>query len=89
MLSLRSKIILLTIIPGLLLAAVISGITFWVLQKLASEEVEQTRDLLINERKTSLKHYMEIAQASIQPIYDASGYGDSNARDQAVKILRT
>lgn len=45
MLSLRSKIILLTIIPGLLLAAVISGITFWVLQKLASEEVEQTRDL--------------------------------------------
>lgn len=32
---------------------------------------------------------MEIAQASIQPIYDASGYGDSNARDQAVKILRT
>ena len=89
MLSLRSKIILLTIIPGLLLAAVISGITFGVLQKLASEEVEQTRDLLINERKTSLEHYMEIAQASIQPIYDASGYGDSNARDQAVKILRT
>ncbi|WP_223480155.1 MULTISPECIES: methyl-accepting chemotaxis protein [unclassified Pseudomonas] len=88
-LSLRSKVILLTIIPGLLLAAVISGITFWVLQKLASEEVEQTRDLLINERKTSLKHYMEIAQASIQPIYDASKYGDSDARDQAVKILRT
>ena len=88
-LSLRSKVILLTIIPGLLLAAVISGITFWVLQKLASEEVEQTRDLLINERKTSLKHYMEIAQASIQPIYDASKNGDSDARDQAVKILRT
>nr|WP_150654250.1 methyl-accepting chemotaxis protein [Pseudomonas fluorescens] len=89
MLSLRSKVILLTIIPGLLLAAVISGITFGVLQKLASEEVEQTRDLLINERKTSLEHYMEIAQASIQPIYDASKNGDSNARDQAVKILRT
>lgn len=88
-LSLRSKVILLTIIPSLLLAAVISGITFLVLQKLASEEVEQTRDLLINERKTSLKHYMEIAQASIQPIYDASKYGDSDARDQAVKILRT
>lgn len=88
-LSLRSKVILLTIIPSLLLAAVISGSTYRVLQKLASEEVEQTRDLLLDERKTSLKHYMEIAQASIQPIYDASKYGDSNARDQAVKILRT
>jgi methyl-accepting chemotaxis protein len=32
---------------------------------------------------------MEIAQAAIQPIYDASKSGDSNARDQAVKILRT
>lgn len=32
---------------------------------------------------------MEIAQASIQSIYDASRYGDLEARDQAVKILRT
>ena len=67
----------------------VSGTTFWVLQKLASEEVAQTRELLIDERKTSLKHYMEIAQTSIQPIYDASRYGDLEARDQAVKILRT
>ena len=88
-LNLRSKVILLAIIPSLLLAAIISSSTFWVLQKLASEEVAQTRELLINERKTSLKHYMEIAQASIQPIYDASHYGDFKARDQAVTILRT
>jgi len=53
-LNLRSKVILLAIIPSFLLAAMISGTTFWVLQKLASEEVAQTRELLINERKTSL-----------------------------------
>lgn len=88
-LNLRSKVILLAIIPSFLLAAMISGTTFWVLQKLASEEVAQTRELLINERKTSLKHYMEIAQASIQPIYEASHHGDLEARDKAVIILRT
>ncbi|MGF6518829.1 methyl-accepting chemotaxis protein [Pseudomonas sp. BT76 TE3572] len=88
-LNLRSKVILLAIIPSLLLAAMISGTTFWVLQKLASEEVAQTRELLIKERKTSLKHYMEIAQASIQSIYEASHHGDLEARDQAVTILRT
>jgi len=88
-LNLRSKVILLAIIPSLLLAAVISCITFLVLQKLASEEVEQTRSLLIDERKLSLKHYQEIAQAAIQPIYDASKPGDLDARDKAVKVLRT
>ena len=88
-LNLRSKVILLAIIPSLLLAAVISCITYVVLQRLASEEVEQTRTLLIEERKVSLKHYLEIAQAAIQPIYDASQPGDLEARDKAVKILKT
>ncbi|MEB0123816.1 methyl-accepting chemotaxis protein [Pseudomonas sp. CCI1.2] len=88
-LNLRSKVILLAIIPSLLLAAVISCITYVVLQKLASEEVEQTRSLLIEERKVSLKHYLEIAMAAIQPIYDASNPGDLEARDKAVKVLRT
>ncbi|MDY7561500.1 methyl-accepting chemotaxis protein [Pseudomonas sp. 10B1] len=88
-LNLRSKVILLAIIPSLLLAAVISCITYVVLQKLASEEVEQTRSLLIEERKVSLKHYLEIAMAAIQPIYDASQPGDLEARANAVKVLRT
>ncbi|MEB0041304.1 methyl-accepting chemotaxis protein [Pseudomonas sp. MH10] len=88
-LNLRSKVILLAIIPSLLLAAVISCITYVVLQKLASEEVEQTRSLLIEERKVSLRHYLEIAMAAIQPIYDASNPGDLEARDKAVKVLRT
>jgi methyl-accepting chemotaxis protein len=88
-LNLRSKVILLAIIPSLLLAAVISGITFMVLKKLATEEVEQTRTLLTDERKLSLKHYLEIAQAAIQPIYDASKPGDTEARDKAVSILKT
>jgi len=88
-LNLRSKVIFLAIIPSLLLAAVISGSSYWVLQKLATEEIEKTRSLLINERKTSIQHYMEIAQEVIKPIYAASKPGDSDARDKAVKLLRT
>jgi hypothetical protein len=87
-LNLRSKVILLAIIPSMLLAAVISGITFMVLQKLATEEVEQTRTLLTDERKLSLKHYLEIAQAAIQPIYDASKPGDTEARDQRGAVFK-
>jgi hypothetical protein len=49
-LNLRSNVILLAIIPGLLLAAMISGSTFGVLQKLASKVrgwLKQPRQALI------------------------------------------
>ncbi|HEY0289155.1 MAG TPA: methyl-accepting chemotaxis protein [Pseudomonas sp.] len=88
-LNLRSKVILLAIIPSLVLAAVISCITWFVLQNLATQEVEQTRSLLLEERKLSLKHYQEIGEAAIKPIYDASAPGDMQARDRAVSVLRT
>ena len=87
-LNLRSKVIMLAIVPSLLLAAVISAMTFVVLEKLATEEVEQTRTLLTEERRMSLKHYQEIGEASIKSIYDASAPGDMAARDKAVQVLR-
>lgn len=87
-LNLRSKVILLAIVPSLLLAAVISAITFVVLEKLAAEEVDQTRSLLTEERQLSLKNYTEIGLAAIKPIYDASAPGDTAARDKAVQVLR-
>ncbi|UTW05909.1 methyl-accepting chemotaxis protein [Pseudomonas benzenivorans] len=87
-LSLHRKIILLAIIPSLLLAAVISCITWVVLQKLAAQEVEQTRALLLDERKLSLKNYQQIGEAAIKPIYEASAPGDMEARDRALKVLR-
>ncbi|MFY1666498.1 methyl-accepting chemotaxis protein [Pseudomonas sp. Pseu.R1] len=87
-LNLRRKVILLAIIPSLILAAVISCITWVVLQKLATQEVEQTRALLLEERKLSLKNYQQIGEAAIKPIYDASAPGDMEARDRALKVLK-
>jgi methyl-accepting chemotaxis protein len=88
-LNLRRKVILLAIIPSLLLAAVISCITWVVLQKLAAQEVEQIRALLLEERKLSLKNYQQIGEAAIKPIYDASAPGDMEARDRALKVLKS
>lgn len=87
-LNFRSKVILLAVIPSLVLSAVISGSVWYVLQNVASQEVEQTRTLLINERKLALKNYQQIGEAAIKPIYDASAPGDLVARDRAVQILK-
>lgn len=88
-LKFRSKVILLAVIPSLTLALVISGIIWFVLQDLAADETEQARELLLEERKLALKNYQQIAQAAIQPIYDASAPGDMDARKKALAILKT
>lgn len=86
--NLRGKAILLTIIPSFLLAAIVSCITWGGLQKLSAQEVEQTRALLMEERKLSLKNYQQIGMAAIKSIYDASAPGDMDARDRALKVLK-
>lgn len=88
-LKFRSKVMLLAVIPCLSLAATISGIIWFLLQGLVSEEVDQTRALLIEERKLALKNYQEIGEAAIKPIYEASAPGDMEARKRAVDILKT
>nr|WP_314576454.1 methyl-accepting chemotaxis protein [uncultured Pseudomonas sp.] len=89
LLKFRSKVMLLAVIPCLSLAAIISGIIWCVLQGMVSDEVDQTRALLIEERKLALKNYQEIGEAAIKSIYDASAPGDMQARNRAVDILKT
>ena len=87
-LNFRTKVILLAVIPSLTLAAVISGIVWYVLQNLATEEIQQTRDLLLEERKIALRNYQQIGEAAIRPIYDASAPEDMEARNRAIDILK-
>ncbi|WP_417362058.1 methyl-accepting chemotaxis protein [Gallaecimonas pentaromativorans] len=86
--NIKSKVILLAIVPCLLMATVISAITWYVLQNLAAQEVAHTQHRLLEERKLALKHYQEIGEAAIKPIYDASAPGDMAARDKALEILK-
>ncbi|NWD70034.1 cache domain-containing protein [Pseudomonas gingeri] len=87
-LKLRSKVILLAIVPTFLLAVSLSGVALGVLYKLAGEEVEQARSLLLKERQTSLENHVQLAISSVKTLYDNSAYGDMAARDNAVKVLR-
>jgi methyl-accepting chemotaxis protein len=87
-LKLRSKVILLAIVPTFLLAVSLSGVALGVLYKLAGEEVEQARSLLLKERQAGLENHVQMAISSVKSLYDNSAPGDMAARDQAVKVLR-
>ena len=86
-LSLKAKVLSLAVLPVLLFALVMSLTTVWILQNQANQEVEETRQRLLNDAKSTLKSYVEVAMTAIKPLYDAAQPGDEVARAQVIKLL--
>ncbi|AIC21114.1 chemotaxis protein [Pseudomonas chlororaphis] len=86
-LSLKGKVLSLAILPVLLFALVISLTTVVMLKQQAQNEVDETRQRLLGEAKTTLQSYVEVALSTVKPLYDAAAPGDTAARAQVVKLL--
>ena len=86
-LSLKAKVLSLAVVPVLLFAVVISLTTVWILQGQARNEVDETRQRLLNDAKATLQSYVEVAMTTIKPLYDAAAPGDTAARAEVVKLL--
>ncbi|WHS57722.1 methyl-accepting chemotaxis protein [Pseudomonas sp. G2-4] len=87
-LTIYNKVVLLSVIPVLLLAALLSGLAVVLLQRSNDAQVKDTREMLISARKSSLENLVQVAEGAITTIYAASSQGDAQARDQAVAVLR-
>jgi methyl-accepting chemotaxis protein len=85
--SLKAKVLSLAVLPVLLFALVISLTTLFILQDQARKEVEQTRERLLNDAKSTLQSYVAVAMTTIKPLYDAAAPGDEAARAQVIKLL--
>ncbi|XLY86376.1 methyl-accepting chemotaxis protein [Ectopseudomonas mendocina] len=86
-LTLKTKVILLALVPVILFALVLSGTAANVLQGLAAEEVADTRERLLQEKRSELEHYIQIALGSVKELYDDAAQGDLASREQAIAIL--
>ncbi|MBH3341705.1 cache domain-containing protein [Pseudomonas mendocina] len=86
-LTLKTKVILLALVPVILFALVLSGTAAKVLQSLAADEVAETRERLLQEKRSELEHYMQIALGSVKGLYDGAAQGDMASREQAIAIL--
>ncbi|PAU64198.1 chemotaxis protein [Pseudomonas indica] len=87
-LGLRTKILLLTLGPIFALAIILSLVATLVLQQLADQQEEQTRQSLTQDRRNELQHYVDLALDAIRPIHEASAQDDMAARDEAVALLK-
>ncbi|MEQ9727178.1 methyl-accepting chemotaxis protein [Pseudomonas sp. WHRI 8822A] len=86
-LTLKSKVVLLALVPVLLFAVVLSGAAAKVLYSLAEQEVTETRERLLDEKRNELQNYSAIAMGAVQSLYDAAPNGDLESRKQAIAIL--
>ena len=86
-LTLKTKLLLLAVLPVLIFALVISGAADRILRSLAESEVSETRQRLLDESRQSLEHYMQIGLGSVQSLYDGAANGDPASRAQAIAIL--
>ncbi|CAM3083433.1 methyl-accepting chemotaxis sensory transducer [Ectopseudomonas mendocina] len=86
-LTLKAKVILLALVPVILFALVLSGTAARVLQSLAADEVAETRERLMQEKRSELEHYIQIALGSVKGLYDGAAQGDMASREQAIAVL--
>ncbi|WP_421682344.1 HAMP domain-containing protein [Stutzerimonas urumqiensis] len=86
-LTLKSKVLLLALIPVLLFAAVLSGAAAQILHGLADQEIEETRARLLDEARVRLEEQVQIAAGSVQHLYVSAAQGDMDSRAEAIAIL--
>lgn len=87
-LSVRTKILLVAIIPILVISSLLLAQAIRAQQQAGMERIDNTRALLMAEKEAQLKHYIQLATSSITAIYEAAGPNDADARERAKEMLR-
>ena len=87
-LTLKTKVLLLALVPVTFFALVLSGAAAKILHGLADEELETTRERMIDDARTRLEDYMRIGVSSVAHLYEPAAQGDLASRDEAIAILK-
>lgn len=85
--TLKTKVLLLALVPVFLLALVLSGAVAKILYGMAEHEVNLTRERMIEESRSRLEDYIRIGVGAVSHLYDPAYPGDMASRAQAIAIL--
>ncbi|QXO17275.1 MULTISPECIES: methyl-accepting chemotaxis protein [Vibrio] len=91
MISLRSrtKLLLLTVIPLVVITAIVTAVNYWSGMNSLQQELTQYRAQLVESRKAELKAYLMMGVTAIQDLYDADRNGENQAQAKAIlKAMR-
>lgn len=73
----RNKLLLLTLIPLVLLTAMVTAVFYFNSVKSLEVELSEYRNELIETRKNELKAYLMMGVTAIKPLYDADVNGNN------------
>ncbi|WP_086931004.1 methyl-accepting chemotaxis protein [Agarilytica rhodophyticola] len=82
-LSIKNKLLSLTLLPVLMLSIVMIGVMIRSTAQLNSVQVERTQDLLLAEKREVLKALMNVVVTAVKPIYD-----QGLPAEEAIKYMR-
>ena len=87
-LSLKTKIILLGVIPAFFLALGLTGMAVYQLYQLGQEEIATTRKNMQAAKEAELKNYVDMAISAIRPFYEKAAANDTKVQEEARLLLR-
>lgn len=80
----RTKLLLLTVIPLILITALMTIVNYWSNNRALEQELTQYREQLIDSRKAELKAYLMMGVTTVQSLYDSDRNGENK---EAAKTL--
>jgi methyl-accepting chemotaxis protein len=85
--TLKQKILLLTLIPLIAMLGAVMVLVNMELRKTGQHEIELLSRTLIDSKKDALRDYVEIAVTAVKHIHDNAQPGDTDAEERALAIL--
>ncbi|ENH7113335.1 cache domain-containing protein [Vibrio fluvialis] len=82
----RTKLLLLTVIPLVIITAMVTAVYYWNGMKSLDQELTQYRAQLVDSRKAELKAYLMMGVTAVKSLYDADQGGEN--KEQAKTILK-
>ena len=81
-LSIKQKLLLISILPVLILGGVMTFFSVFQVNQQAQDRLTSSREVMINDREKEVKALLEMAVSLVQPIYEKGG----NVEDAAVLL---
>ncbi|WP_394246658.1 methyl-accepting chemotaxis protein [Vibrio profundi] len=82
-LTIRKRLYILSIVPLLLIAISMMSLISIELNKLNEQQIQTTRESMMDMKKAELKSYIDIAKTALSPVIAANG-----TREEAIKTLK-
>ncbi|WP_336269384.1 methyl-accepting chemotaxis protein [Vreelandella arctica] len=87
-LGLQTKVLILVLLPLLVVTVALVGFNAFSTTQDTNDTLAEQRELLIEERRASVRDIVQMATTAIAPIYAEAGANDREAKARAAEILR-